>query len=208
MSMDRFIGGMLSHSQGLVDALAQARIAVVTGWDAEDLTAKCTIQPEGINIGWLPVQALSLGPNSYALAAPVIGSQVIVVPQEASPNSYMILCAVPNTDMPITSRPEAIEGEPVKLAEGEFIVTNEDVVFRVGKTKVFLKGDFEIEGNITHKGDYEQDGQHHLTGDLISDADVEDNHGTLDGLRQHYNSHKHSGVTTGGGLTGNTNVTD
>lgn len=208
MSMDRFLGGTLGHAQGLVEALAQARVAKVTGWDAKDFTAKCSTYPEDVNIGWLPVAALTLGPNSYGMAAPVIGSQVIIIPQEADANSYMVLCAVPNDDMPITSKPNAIDGEPVLLDQGEFIVSNESTVFRVSKTKVFIKGDLELQGKFTHKGDTEQTGKQTSTGDIKSNANIIDSKGSLDKLRGNYNTHAHTGVTTGSGTSGTTNKAD
>lgn len=60
----------------------------------------------------------------------------------------------------------------------------------------------------TINGNLQVNGTIDSTGNIHSQADVIDSHGSLSQLRGHYNGHAHTGVQTGGGTSGGTTQPD
>lgn len=209
--MSRFIHGVKQYANEVVQTLAPLVVGTVTGWDPDTFMAKCTIEPDDIPTEWIPVGALSLGPDSYVIAAPVIGSQVLLAPQEHDASSYQIIAAIPNEEHAPKHVKDAIDGEPVKLKPGEFLFTGKGgavVRFMDGRVYIEAPEGWEVLGNGKIKGDIDVDGYVKATKNVESQMDVKDSKGTLDRLRGNYNSHGHTGVQTGGGTSGATNKTD
>lgn len=95
-------------------------------------------------------------------------------------------------------------GDTIKLdKDGNITITatNDIELTAFGKVIVNSAGDVDLNptGKVAVAGNLE------VTGDISATGEVADNDGDMAEMRTAYNSHKHGGVTTGGGTSG---VTD
>jgi phage baseplate assembly protein gpV len=154
----------------------QPRFGLVTSYDPNTYTAKVTLQPEGVQTGWLPILSQWMGAGWGIVAPLAVNDQVFVLPQEGNAEHGVIVGRCFNDqDLP-----------PKTAAAGE--------MWMVHQSGSFLK--FMADGTIQARGD------------LHVDGDIYDKVGKLDGLRQHYNQHHHTGVQTGSGTSGLTDKSD
>lgn len=69
----------------------QPRFGLVTSYDPNTHTAKVTLQPEGVQTGWLPILAQWMG-NGWGIVAPLaVDDQVFVLPQEGNAEHGVIV---------------------------------------------------------------------------------------------------------------------
>ena len=112
--MDRFFNAIKLHADGAAQNSAYARMGTIQSYDPVNCAAKVTIQPEGVLSGWLPVGCMGVGPSSV-IAAPQIGDQVMLVPQEGDAEQWHISHRVFSVQaMPPTA---AGTGQPVQSGE-------------------------------------------------------------------------------------------
>ncbi len=199
MSVDRLINGLKGHMGAMDGTRAANRIGVVQSYDPARHVARVTLQPEGVNTGWLPVATVMCGPG-WGLASPLYaGMQVLCVPQEGDGDSYHIVGGVFSSQALPPTGPSAPSGgsdqngnTPTNAQPGE--------VMLISKAGAVLR--LCADGSIYFKGTIHQDGDLHVNGDLF------DRHGSLDRLRGNYNSHVHLGVQIGSANTQPTAQTD
>lgn len=156
-----------------VAALGQPRHALVTSVDAVAHAVKVSIQPEGIESGWIPDGAVAAA--GLRIACPTeIGAQVLVVPVEGDAEHPVIVARL--FDVSTTPPVSPATGKPVQpgevglfLAGGNYIHLTSQGIFCKGN--LVLDGDLQIEGDAVASG--------------IS-----------------LKTHRHTGVQTGQGYTG------
>ncbi len=163
--MDNLLNQLKGHATQLDQAWAHPRIAVVTSVNPTTFTVRVTIQPEAVLSGWLPVAACWVG-NGWGLACPPqLGDQVIILWQEGDTEQGVVV-----------GRLWSNEITPPPAPAGECWLVHQSGSY------IKLRNDGSIEssaGTWTHYGSFQ------VTGNLS------DYHGSLAGLRGHYNEHIH-----------------
>jgi phage baseplate assembly protein gpV len=150
----------------------QPRFAEITSFDKDTHTAKVTLQPEGVQTGWLPILASGIGAGWGVIASPAIGDQVFVIPQEGNAEHGVIV-----------GRCFSDQQRPPAAPSGE--------IWMVHSSGSFIK--LTNDGTVQIKGDL------HVEGKVISTDEVVAMDG---GNAVHLSTHKHSGVQTGTGQSG------
>lgn len=166
---------------------APPKLGLVTSYDgrAGAYAVKVKLMPEEIETGWLPIAVLMAGQAWGVYAAPAIGDQALVLYQEGDVTTGVCVGFLPSDE---DQAPAVMPGEIHLIA-------------RDGDASVILRAD----GSIASKGTWSHEGTFHATGNISTDAELIDHSGVTESeLRDSYNAHKHSGVTTGGALSGTT----
>ena len=137
------------HAATQVGALGQPRHAVVTSVDAVSHAVKVTIQPEGLESGWIPDGAIAA--SGLRIACPAeIGTQVLVVPVEGDAEHPVVVARLFDvTVMPASSPATGRAVQPGEL--GIFLDGGSYV--HLTKESLFLKGAVVLDGTLTVSGD-------------------------------------------------------
>lgn len=142
------------HAAIQVASLGQPRHALVTSVDAVSHAVKVSIQPDGIESGWVPDSALAVGGLRIACPAE-IGSQVVVVPVEGDPEHPVIVGRLFDVSIvPPTSPATGLPVQPgefgIFLANGSYLHLTKDAIFLSGK--VVLNGNLSADGDLVAGG--------------------------------------------------------
>ena len=161
------------HAAVQAGALGQPRHALVTSVDATSHSVKVSIQPEGVESGWIPDAAIAA--NGLRIACPSeIGTQVLVVPVEGDAEHPVVVARL--FDVSIVPPMSPATGKPVQPGEiGIFL--DGGCYMHLSQGSVFLNGKIIIHGSVQVDGDVVAAG--------ISLVE-----------------HIHKGVQTGGGVSG------
>ena len=165
--------------------LGQNRFGTVQSVDPVLHLAKVLLQPEEVLTGWLPIVTTTAGAGWGITAALTAGQQVFVAADSGDGQHGVILGAVHSSAaMPGVAYSNTTEtGDGTPAQPGEILLRHASgACLRLcADGTVYIQGDVNIRGNL------------HVEGDLS------DRTGMLNGLRQHYNTHRHSapGGTTG-----------
>lgn len=177
---------------------ARARIGLVTAYNPSTYAVKATIQPEGIETGWLPVMSLLVGPQWGLLTAPSVGNQVLILFQENDPKTGIVIgCLFSLADQP-----------PGKAQPGEFWVvhsTGSLLKFTAdGKVALTSNGDLNVTAGgkiVAQASEMDLTGNLKVTGDITGTGTVTGNTDVKTGTVS-LKGHVHPGVTSGPSLTG------
>lgn len=187
---------MRAHS--LVQSYPQLKIGLVQSYDPANHCVKVIHQPEGTMSGWLPVSTAAAGKSWGIWAPPDMGQQVVIAYHQGDPDSGIVVGMIHSDENPPgdgnSSLPPSGGGsapKPTKVAQGELLLVGKNgQQFRFcADGTVYLKGNFNIDGDVV------------ASGNITSQKDVFDHIGKLDGLRQHYDQHKHREQGLGGAFT-------
>ena len=137
------------HAAMQAAALGQPRHAIVTSVDAVSHAVKVTIQPEGLESGWVPDGAIAAGALRIACPAE-IGTQVLVVPVEGDAEHPVVVARLFDVTVMPPSSPAT--GSPVQPGELGIFLESGNYVHLTGG-KIFIKGAVVIEGSLTVSGD-------------------------------------------------------
>lgn len=195
--MERFLNALKGASEAMDRSAAQPRFAIVTSVDPSRPAVRVSLQPEGVITGWLPVLSPWVGAGWGIASPPSPGDQVLVLAQEGD-SEHGIVVGRAWSDTART--PQAPPGE----------------LWIVHQSGSFLK--LANDGTIRIQGDVHHTGNLFVTGNIVAQQNVtarqnvqglvsiEDNTGTLDRLRQHYDAHTHGDPQ--GGSVGPTSQPD
>lgn len=163
--MDRFLNLIKAQAARMDQSSAQPRLGIVSSVDPSAFTVRVTIQPEGVLSGWLPVATPWVGAGWGLACPPSPGDQVLVLWQEGDAEHGIVIGRLWSSQAPA---PGAPCGELWLFHKtGSFIkLLNDGSIASGGAT-------------WTHRGD------------LRVGGDVYDSHGSLSGLRDHYDEHTH-----------------
>lgn len=192
---DQWINGLMGRAYAQQQNAAQPRTGIVASVDAERYLVRVKVQPGDTLTGWLPVATASVGALSV-MSLPSVGTAVQLIPQEGSPDGYVVTGVTFSRAVPPPKAPSAIDGAESVVQPGEHCVRVGDTVFRMSAAGFYSKGPWLHEGTFEAKGN------------VKSRAEVIDKEGSLDELRDAYNAHRHTGVSTGAGQTGTTTHPD
>ena len=212
--MSAFGNTVMGWVERHVSALATTRYGFVTSYNPEDHTARVQFADTGTDAGgFLPILNIAATDTMTFRVGLSIGAHVILIPVGADGDAYQVLGSVHNEAMPPPVSAKTIDGDDAPVASTEWLVKNAGgAVLRFNEDgSIFVQSPSEIRMQAPHfatKGEWDHDGSFKATGNVESEADVKDHHGTLDGLRGHYNGHKHSGVQTGSGQSAGPTPTD
>lgn len=196
--MDQFLQGIMSRVQDMIDRVARPRWGIVASVDPVRMAVKVTLQPDGVLSGWLPIASNAAGAGWGVQSVPTVGDQAYIVPDMGSQNNGVVVGfahsdAARAADVPASIGSGGVPNTTTApRVAGEMVMTHKSgsTVRLCADGSIYMRGDVNIEGN------------------LRVNKDIFDQIGKLDGLRQHYNTHKHGGVQTGGGQTAVPTITD
>lgn len=153
-------------------SLGQARHGVVTSVDPSAHAVRVTIQPEGLETGWIPDGAVAAG--GLKLVCPSeIGTQVLVVPVEGDAEHPVVIGRLFDaTTLPPSSPFTKTYVQPGELA----LFSDGGSCLHFANGQLYLKGDLHVDGVI------------------IATGDVQAKEVSLQ-------THQHGGVQTGQGFT-------
>ena len=178
--MTELLDAVKRHVESMIHSLGAPRLGTVSSYDPAAHSVKVTIEPEGILTGWLPVSTMAAADGMTMMAAPPVGSQVLVLPIEGDIEHGVV---VGSLHFDGARPPKALDNpngsSETALKPGEILLRHPaGVTLRVGPLGIVIDGDVGIKG------------------DLFVTGDVVDAKGSMDGLRTHYNAHKHGGAAT------------
>lgn len=137
------------HAAKQVAALGQPRHALVTSVDAVSHSVKVTIQPEGIESGWIPDAAIAAAGLRIACPAE-LGTQVLVVPVEGDAEHPVVIARL--FDVSITPPIGPATGQQVQPGEiGIFL--DRGVYLHMTGDGIFMRGKLVIDGTVEANGD-------------------------------------------------------
>lgn len=179
-----------------------SRLAEITSYDPSNYAVVATIQPEGIKTGWMPLACAWVGNGWGMFCPPSIGDLVDVHFIDSDLQAGFA-----------QQRFFTTANRPLSVPSGEFwLVHKTGSFFKLtndGKAtfsdahgaSVALNGDGTISSAAstwTHTGKLT------VTSDIVSGGNISDQNGakgTMQHIRDVYDTHTHPGVQTGGGVT-------
>jgi len=174
--MDQLWNTVKARAAGLDGMTGMARFGLVSSFDPNAYAARVLMQPENVLSGWLPVLSLWVG-SGWGLCAPLVpGAQVMVIAQEGDAEQGVVIGAVWS----------AVDLPPATPA-GEFWLLHQSGSF----LKLHNDGSIALQAPVVN-----------VAGNLVVSGDISDHagaHGTVNNLRNVYDSHTHS--VPQGGLT-------
>lgn len=185
------------------------RIGQVTSYDAPNYCVKVTLQPEGVTTGWLPLLSQWVGNGWGLFTPPTLGdlAEVHFIEGDASEgvaalrffNDVERPLNVPSGECWLVHK----SGAFVKLTNDGKLTLND----QAGST-VVMNGDNT--GSMTFSAGLTVNANVQVNGNVIASGDISDKNGakgTLQHVRDVFDTHTHSGVTTGSGNTAVPNQT-
>lgn len=182
--MDKLINALKMRSATMDTLTGTPRWGLVQSYDPQNYLAKVLIQPEGVLSGWLPIVTPMVGPNWGMMMPLAQGQQVIVIPDGGDSEQGVILGGTWDTQTPVPQIPAAPGGSNSTLQSGEVALVSGQGSF----IRLCADGTMLIVGPTIYA--------------LGSAGDTPKRLATEDFVFSLYNSHTHSGVSTGTGTSG------
>ena len=169
--MDRFLNVIKAHAGAMDQGQAQPRFGLVTSVDPASATARVSLQPEGVLTGWLPVLSPCIGAGWGVWCPPTPGDQVLILAQQGEAEHGVIVGGAFSQAQP-----------PPPAAVGElWLVHQSGSCIRIRNSGMIeMIGPVAVTGTIT------------VSGDVLVSGNVSDGHGSVAGLRAHYDAHNHT----------------
>ncbi|MCQ8277793.1 phage baseplate assembly protein V [Acetobacteraceae bacterium KSS8] len=130
-------------------ALGQARHGVVTSVDPSAHAVRVTIQPEGLETGWIPDGAVAAG-GLKIVCPSEIGTQVLVVPVEGDAEHPVVVSRL----FDATVLPPRSPFTNALVQPGEFALFAKDgTCLHFAQGNLYLQGNLHIQGSVQASGD-------------------------------------------------------
>ena len=196
--------------------------ATLVSYDAANRTAKVSIAglTDGVNEGITAMIAYPIGDDDLDTERELIaGADVWVFFEQGDTSMPVVAFYRRHGQGRAAVNVRRIRQQNIELlARAKVTITANDLVF-IKAGKITIEGEVLITGNVTHKGDSSQTGNaaikgnqainggHTVTGESVSHGNQTINGtitatGDIKSAGISLKSHKHSGVETGGGSTG------
>lgn len=197
-----------------------SRLAEVTNYDPTDYSVMVRIEPEGILSGKIPLASEWVGQGWGMFCPPSVDNLVEVSFINGDLGSPFVAKRFFTVDeRPLPSVPSGEfwlvheSGAFFKLtndgkctfsdAHGASVALNGDGTITSAASTWSHTGDVNVTGKVTASSDITSSG-----GNIAASAgDVSDKKGSMQQIRDVFNEHPHSGVQTGGGVSGTPTVT-
>jgi len=177
-----------------------SRMGSVTGYNPNNYSVKCLIQPEGIATGWIPLATPWVGPGWGMFAPPTPGDMVMVEFEDGHLQAGFVQARFFNDNaqaLPVNSGEFWLvhaSGAFLKLLNSGALTFSDGQ----GATITLQNGDITSSANQwNHTGPLSVDGDVDVTGTLAATVDVTGGSNDISLV-----NHTHSGVTTGTGDSG------
>ena len=188
--MNRLLNIMKAQAAMQSQGSASSRFGLVSAYDPANYCAKVTLQPEGLETGWLPVLSQWVGNSWGMFAPPSIGDMVAVNFQENDIEAgFVSLRGYNDSD------------RPLNVASGEFWLVHQSGSF----LKFHNDGTVELNsaGTLTstapqwnHNGAMTVNGAVLVNSTIKATGDITDTSNTntrsVAGMRSVFNSHIHT----------------
>ncbi len=210
------LNAMRLQAQRALAESTTSRQGVVTSYDPDNYAARVTLQPDGLNTGWLPIAALWVGNNWGCYAPPNIGDACCVEFINGDLNAGFLECRFWNN-----------AARPLSVPSGEFWLVHQtgsllkfhndgSVEFDAHTNLTMTVGgnlsmtvDGNVTANITGTTEITSEsatinGNTQIDGNLVVSGSIEDQNGakgTMQHIRDVYDSHSHPDVQLGSGTT-------
>ena len=152
-------------------ATGQTRHGIVTSVDAVNHAVKVTIEPEGVETGWIPDGVIAAAGLRIACPSEV-GTQVLLVAVEGDAEHPIVVARIFDTVMVPPNSPAT--SQPVQPGElGVFLASG--VYMHLMQSGIVLGGSVTINGQLTVTGDVVADGisvQQHVHSEVRAGQDV------------------------------------
>lgn len=184
--MGQLLNQQAARAQASSQTSAGTRLGVVTGYDPADYAVKVMLQPDGIEMGWMPLKSPFVGNGWGMFCAPSIGDLVEISFQEGDGGA-------PSAGLRFFNDSE----RPLAAPSGEF--------WLVHKTGASIKATNDGKITLTDPSgtamQLANDGSVRITGNLIVSGSVNASNDVTAGNIS-LKTHKHSGVSSGIAQTG------
>jgi len=193
MSMNRLLGAVRAQATMAGQGRFTSRVGQVSSYDPNSYSVKVTFPPDETESGWIPIGALSVGNGFGIFAAPNIGDQVVILFQDAAPDAPIAALRLFDNVRPAAVVPA---GEMwIVHANGQYAKLTNDGKLSLNDghgASVVLDG----AGNIASAGNWTHTGNLTIQSGTTAVAAITSNGHDIS------STHKHTGVTTGSGITG------
>lgn len=190
--MRAILNAMSERAMRATDRKAHSTPGIVTSYNPNTYSVKVTLQPEGVETGWLPLLSQQVGNGWGLYSPPAIGDLVHVLFTDGDIEAGVVVGAYYNNqDVPLP-----VPSQEVWMVHksGSFLKFHND-----GTVELTSIGELTITApHTTHNGDMQLNGSLRVSEDI---SDKNTAHGTLANLRDTYNGHHHGGVRSGGDST-------
>lgn len=151
--MRSWIDAARFHSSSQVASIGQPRHGIVSSVDPANHAVKVTIEPDGIETGWIPDAAIAAGGLKIACPSEV-GTQVLLVSVEGDAEHPVVVGKL--FDTVITPPVSPATGQVVQAGEVGFFVSN-SVYVHLTSDGIYLAGKVKINGSLNVSGDVVSD---------------------------------------------------
>lgn len=196
-------------------SIRSTRAGLVSSYDPQTHTARVKLQPDDVETGWIPVWTPFVGTGWGLVAAPDLGSQVVILFFEGEPDNGLVIGGLFSKPEPAPLNPKtaaAVASKEFVLVhasgsalafsnDGTVMVKSAAEMHLMSATTMVLDAPngMTVNANVTHNGWLKSSGD-------ITDQTGAGNVKTVKQLRDGYNGHHHTGVTPGGGSSGTTDA--
>jgi phage baseplate assembly protein V len=204
MSLNVILNQIKQQTEQQILRIGQPMFATVVDYNNTNHSAQVELQPSGV-LKWCRICAQGVG-NGYGVMIPVIPGQQVLVNFVGGDSNQPIIVGSVYYAGTIPTPNSALSGSPVPLSTGQVaLVDSAGTVLRLnGDGTVYLQAatvnmqvtNLNVSGNITS-----------TTGNITAtQGNIIDYKTSMEAVRQAYDTHKHTGVQTGGGSTGTTDT--
>ena len=159
--MQSWIEAIKLHSAVHTTATGQTKHGIVTSVDIVNHAVKVTVEPDGVESGWIPDGAVAAGGLKISCPSEV-GTQVLLVAVEGDAEHPVVIARIFDTVVTVPVSPAT--SRPVQAGEiGIFL--NSGTYLHMTPSGTFLGGDLAISGSLTATADIVSAGvslQHHV----------------------------------------------
>lgn len=183
------------------------RQGIITGYDAAEYCIKATLQPTGEETGWIPLATIWAGNGWGLCAGPMVGAEV-----EINFDSGLIGAGMASGQF--YNNEDRCPGPPsgelwiVHQSGAFFKLLNSGAINIQDKTGSLVALNGDGTGIATFSGGLTINANTQINGDLTVSGSIKDQNGskgTVQHIRDIYDSHDHGGVQTGSGNTATPN---
>jgi uncharacterized protein involved in type VI secretion and phage assembly len=196
--MRHFRNAMIRAAEQHADSIAKPRIGLISGYDPAKYLVKVTLQPENVETGWIPLGAPAVGNGWGICYGPQIGDQVEVNFIDGDLSSGMAALRFFNVD---NLPPGAPSGEYWMVHQsGSFLKMHNDGSIEINAAAgiTYTGASHAFHGPVT------MDETLQVTQDMTAGGNISDqggSKGTVQKIRDNYDSHTHGNVQNGSGNT-------
>ncbi|WP_428375204.1 phage baseplate assembly protein V [Lichenicoccus sp.] len=159
--MSNWVEAIKFHSAAHAASNGQPRYGIVTSVDPTNHAVKVSIEPDGVETGWIPDGALAAG--SLRIACPSeVGTQVLLSAVEGDAEHPVVVARL--FDTAATAPVSPATSQPVQPGEIGFFLSG-GTYLHLTQAGLFVGGDITVAGTLTASGDIVSGGislQHHV----------------------------------------------